>query len=201
MMNVTVASAARTRPKSRLGREDWIRAALDAIADGGLAAVAVEPLARRLGVTKGSFYAHFSNRDELIEASLEAWERSHSEEQLEQFQAIDDPAERLAAVLRVATEFSQSGAPSVHARLMGELDDPRVRSAVARVNGARIDRLAGTYRQLGLRPTVARDRARLAYASYLGLLQISREAPESRLKKGELERFLGELRRTLIDRR
>jgi AcrR family transcriptional regulator len=201
MMNVTVASAARTRPKSRLGREDWIRAALDAIADGGLAAVAVEPLARRLGVTKGSFYAHFSNRDELIGAALEAWEHSHAEEQLEQFQAIDDPAERLAAVLRVATEFSQSGAPSVHARLMGELDNPRVRAAVSRVNGARIDRLAATYRELGLPRTAARDRARLTYAAYIGLLQMAREAPESRLKKGELERFLGELRRTLIDLR
>src|SRR5919201_1290437 len=141
MMDVTLASARGTRPKSRLGREIWIRAALDAIADGGLGAVAVEPLARRLGVTKGSFYSHFANRDELIDASLEAWEHSHAEEQMQQFQAIDDPAERLAAVLRVATEFSQSGAPSVHARLMGELGDPRVRSAVSRVNGARIDRL------------------------------------------------------------
>ena len=68
-----MATRESTRPKARLGRDDWIRAALDAIAAGGLAAVAVEPLARSLGVTKGSFYAHFSNRDELIEAALEAW--------------------------------------------------------------------------------------------------------------------------------
>jgi AcrR family transcriptional regulator len=195
-----MATRESTRPKARLGRDDWIRAALDAIAAGGLAAVAVEPLARSLGVTKGSFYAHFSNRDELIEAALEAWEHSHAEEQVEQFRAIDDPAERLAAVLRVATEFSQSGAPSVHGRLMGELDDPRVRSAVSRVNAARLDRLSGTYRELGLTERTARDRARIAYATYLGLLQMAREAPGNRMKKPELERFLGELRRLLIDR-
>lgn len=188
-----------TRPKARLGRDDWIRAALDAIAAGGLGAVAVEPLARSLGVTKGSFYAHFSNRDELIEAALETWEHSHAEEQVEQFRAIDDPADRLAAVLRVATEFSQSGAPSVHSRLMGELDDPRVRSAVSRVNAARVDRLSETYRELGLTERTARDRARIAYATYLGLLQMAREAPGNRMKKPELERFLGELRRLLID--
>ena len=195
-----MATRESTRPKARLGRDDWIRAALDAIASGGLAAVAVEPLARSLGVTKGSFYAHFSNRDELIEAALEAWEHSHAEEQVEQFRAIDDPAERLAAVLRVATEFSQSGAPSVHGRLMGELDDPRVRSAVSRVNAARLDRLSETYRELGLTERTARDRARIAYATYLGLLQMAREAPANRMKKLELERFLGELRRLLIDR-
>ena len=195
-----MATRESTRPKARLGRDDWIRAALDAIAAGGLAAVAVEPLARSLGVTKGSFYAHFSNRDELIEAALEAWEHSHAEEQVEQFRAIDDPAERLAAVLRVATEFSQSGAPSVHGRLMGELEDPRVRSAVSRVNAARLDRLSETYRELGLTERTARDRARIAYATYLGLLQMAREAPANRMKKLELERFLGELRRLLIDR-
>jgi AcrR family transcriptional regulator len=195
-----MATRESTRPKARLGRDDWIRAALDAIAAGGLAAVAVEPLARSLGVTKGSFYAHFSNRDELIEAALEAWEHSHAEEQVEQFRAIDDPAERLAAVLRVATEFSQSGAPSVHGRLMGELEDPRVRSAVSRVNAARLDRLSETYRELGLTERTARDRARIAYATYLGLLQMAREAPGNRMKKPELERFLAELRQLLIDR-
>jgi AcrR family transcriptional regulator len=195
-----MATRESTRPKARLGRDDWIRAALDAIAAGGLAAVAVEPLARSLGVTKGSFYAHFSNRDELIEAALKAWEHSHAEEQVEQFRAIDDPAERLAAVLRVATEFSQSGAPSVHGRLMGELGDPRVRSAVSRVNAARLDRLSETYRELGVTERTARDRARIAYATYLGLLQMAREAPGNRMKKPELERFLGELRGLLIDR-
>ena len=62
---------------TRLSAQDWARAAVKAIANGGLAAVAVEPLARTLGVTKGSFYAHFRNRDELVTAALAEWrERS-----------------------------------------------------------------------------------------------------------------------------
>ena len=67
---------------TRLSAQDWARAALKAIAEGGLAAVGVEPLARTLGVTKGSFYAHYRNRDELITAALEEWERSHGDEGL-----------------------------------------------------------------------------------------------------------------------
>ena len=47
---------------ARLSAEDWAVAALDVIAESGLAAVAVEPLAKRLGVTKGSFYWHFPSR-------------------------------------------------------------------------------------------------------------------------------------------
>jgi AcrR family transcriptional regulator len=54
-----------------LSKADWTEAALDALAGDGLSNVAVEPLARRLGATKGSFYWHFANRAELIAATLQ----------------------------------------------------------------------------------------------------------------------------------
>src|SRR5262245_51259246 len=52
--------------RRRLTPADW--------ADAGLAAVAVEPLATRLGTTKGSFYWHFRSREALLEAALARWE-------------------------------------------------------------------------------------------------------------------------------
>jgi AcrR family transcriptional regulator len=184
--------------KRRLSRDDWIAAAFDAIADGGLSAVSVEPLAARLGVTKGSFYSHFSSRDELIEATLESWERSHGGSGLAQFARIEDPAERLRGVLLAAVTFSQSGAPSVHMSLLGELADPRVRGAVARVTAKRVELLTATYRDLGLPPRRATDHARMAYATYLGLLQMAREAPERTLSDREIKRFMGELTAAMI---
>src|SRR4051794_23961543 len=93
---------------TRLSAQDWARAALKAIAAGGLAAVGVEPLARTLGVTKGSFYAHYRNRDELITAALDEWGRSHGEEGLAHFAAIADPARRVRGVL---TAVVQGGPP------------------------------------------------------------------------------------------
>ena len=45
--------------RARLSSADWEAGALDLLAEQGVSAVAVEPLARRLGVTKGSFYWHF----------------------------------------------------------------------------------------------------------------------------------------------
>jgi AcrR family transcriptional regulator len=196
-----MATASAARSKRRLSRGDWTQAALDAIATGGLAAVAVEPLAAQLGVTKGSFYAHFSSRDELIEAALESFERSHGVTDLERFAEIEDPTERLRQVLLAAVTFSQSGAPSVHVSLLGELGDTRVRATVARVTESRVRLLTRTYRQLGLSPARAGDRARLAYATYLGLLQMAREAPERRLAKRELARFMDEVNSALIETR
>ena len=187
-----------TEGKRRLTRDDWIAAAFETIAQDGLGAVAVEPLAARLGVTKGSFYAHFSTRDELIEATLETWERSHVGPGLAQLTEIEDPQARLRAILLAATEFSQSGAPSVHVNLLGELGDVRVRSAVARVTAGRVELLTATYRQLGLPPRRAADRARIAYATYLGLLQMAREAPERTMTNGEIRRFVTELTAVMI---
>jgi AcrR family transcriptional regulator len=175
-----------------------VRAALDAIAETGIGAVAVEPLAARLGVTKGSFYSHFASRDELIEAALEGWERSHGGTALERFGELEDPCERLRMVLLAAITFSQSGAPSVHMSLLGELGDPRVRAAVARVTEARLNLLTRDYRELGLSARRAADRARLLYAAYLGLLQMAREAPERTLDEHEIGRFMNEVSAALI---
>jgi AcrR family transcriptional regulator len=187
------------RRKPRLSREDWIAAALDAIAKGGLGAVAIEPLAAGLGVTKGSFYAHFSTRDEWIDAALQSWEHSHGHAELDRFAAIDDPTERLHALLLAAVTFSQSGALSVHVGLLGELADERVAGVLARVNASRIRLLTGTYSQLGFSRQRADDRARLSYAAYLGLLQMAREAPGRRLGEPELASFMTEVRSVLID--
>jgi AcrR family transcriptional regulator len=184
--------------KRRLNRDDWVGAALDAIAEGGLAAVAVEPLAARLGVTKGSFYAHFASRDALIEATLAAWEHTHGAEGMSEFAGIADPARRLEAAMRTAVEFSQSGAPSVHLSLLGEMHDPRVRDAVGRVTAGRVARLTATYRALGFSPARAAHRARLAYATYVGLLQMAREAPERRLSPRQISALMAELRSTLL---
>jgi AcrR family transcriptional regulator len=163
---------------SRLSARDWVRAALAAIAEGGLAAVAVEPLARTLGVTKGSFYAHYRNRDELIAAALAEWVRGHGEGGLAEFAAMDDPARRLRELLTAVVQAVQPLAPSVHLSLLGDRNDPRVRDAVGRVNRARLELLARTYRELGLPPARAASRARVAYGAILGLLHLAQTDPD-----------------------
>ena len=58
----------------RLTRDDWLKAALRSC-ERGIESIKVAPLAADMGVTTGSFYWHFKNRRELLEALLAYWER------------------------------------------------------------------------------------------------------------------------------
>src|SRR5438105_3790802 len=67
---------ARSKPREKVVRLDaasWIAAGFDALADGGTDAVRVEPLAKALAITKGSFYWHFADRRALLDAMLTTW--------------------------------------------------------------------------------------------------------------------------------
>lgn len=69
--------------ETRTPRDRWIEAGLEALAAGGPDAVRVEALAKRLGVTKGGFYGFFADRDALLTAMLDTWERESTDEVLE----------------------------------------------------------------------------------------------------------------------
>lgn len=65
---------------TRTPRDKWIEQGLQALAAGGPDAVRVEALAKRLRVTKGGFYGAFADREALLEAMLDAWERESTDE-------------------------------------------------------------------------------------------------------------------------
>ena len=154
------------RTRVRLSRDDWVRAALLALADGGTAAVAVEPLAARLGATKGSFYWHFRDRRELIEAALETWERTATDDIIAELETVADPFERLRRGLVIAMELEEDEYPDV--RLLPSARDPVVAPVAARVQTKRLAFLARCFRELGFAPAEARQRARLANSVYIG---------------------------------
>ncbi|MFC4119023.1 TetR/AcrR family transcriptional regulator [Nonomuraea zeae] len=71
---------------TRTPRDRWIEEGLRALAAGGPDAVRVEALAKKLGVTKGGFYGFFADRDALLTAMLDAWERESVDEVIERIE-------------------------------------------------------------------------------------------------------------------
>jgi AcrR family transcriptional regulator len=163
-------------PRKRLTRKDWAAAALAAIAEGGLPAVAVEPLAVRLGTTKGSFYWHFANRDALLEAALELWEEGTTTAVLAQVDVSHvDPLERLRLLIRLTVDIAEQDRVGI--AMLADASHPVVRKALERVNRARIDGVVSLFRKLGFPPVQARQRGMLAYSAYLGHAQLAHSTP------------------------
>jgi AcrR family transcriptional regulator len=172
--------------KRRLTRDDWTGAALSALADGGVAAVSIDRLAKTLGATRGSFYWHFKDRNELIEVALERWEREHTMELIPRADAIGDPVERLRFLFREAYEPPTDPLESV----LAWSDDPLVAPSVARVTRARLVFLRRIFVELGLPDDDAADRAWLAYAFYVGHHQLGRNAGLRKRRPTSLDRVV-----------
>lgn len=144
----------------------WIDGALAAILEGGVAAVAVEPLARALGVTKGSFYWHFRDRDALLGALVDRWV-SRTDALLAEVRDIAAPRARVEALV-VAVHGSREGLRTL--RAMGALASHPAVGARVRAEGARRQRfLFGSFKEMGLDDRRAQSAARLIHAATLGV--------------------------------
>jgi AcrR family transcriptional regulator len=170
--------AARTAtPRPRLTPDDWAAAALAAIAEGGLAAVAVEPLAARLGATKGSFYWHFASRDDLLAAALARWERQTTTDVAARAQAsADSPAARLRSLITEVARMAETDRAGL--ALLASAADPTVAAALERVTAQRLSIVAALFGEMGFPPATAHRRALLAYSAYLGHAQLVHATPQ-----------------------
>ncbi len=168
--------------RESLTAADWTRAALAALAKGGLPAVAVEPLAKDLGATKGSFYWHFADRQALLEATLQEWERRDTDQVIAAIDESQDVRTRLRNLLRLAftsvLDRSTGGAGTVELALQASASHPLVSPTLNRVTKRRLALLTRLYAELGLSRAVARDRGLLAYTAFLGHVQLAHATPE-----------------------
>jgi AcrR family transcriptional regulator len=181
--------------RARLSAADWEQGALDLIAAQGMPAVAVEALARQLGVTKGSFYWHFPTREALLKAALLRWE-NQAEGLFDEVEAIEEPRERLRELFRRTGREAKSHV--IYSALLRALDHPIVQPVMERISQRRMDFLTRAYGQLGMERRQATQRARLAYAAYVGFLQLTLQLGMPRLDHAEFEDYVEHVIATLI---
>lgn len=182
-----MVALSKLEPKTRLSAADWEEAALAVLAENGVGAVAVESLARRLGVTKGSFYWHFSTREALLQAALERWERSDEGELEAAIAAASDPRERLRELIRQVSHKHPSHA--VFAALIKSIDQPLIRPLIERVSQRRLAFVTEAFHQAGFDATAAANRARLAYSAYVGFVQLA-QIGQPRMNHDEFEAYI-----------
>jgi AcrR family transcriptional regulator len=178
------AAAGPSRPRERrtLTRADWIGTAVEALARDGLRAVAVEPLAERLGATKGSFYWHFRDRNALLQAAVEYWEATVIDESITRLEQIGDPVERHTATVEALNASPKD--VKIFLVLLWNADHPVIGPAIDRIVRKRLAFAQRLREQAGLSAEQAEQSSLHAYSVWLGLQLLRQAAPG--LVPGEL---------------
>jgi len=182
--------------KSKLSAADWEQAAVELIAEKGVQALAVEPLARRMGITKGSFYWHFPSRESLLERALQRWEEHDSRNLSRSLGEIDEPRDRLISFFRRVGKEKLTH--EVYSELCASSGHPQVQPVLERVANRRMQHLAAAYLEMGLPEVKAKNQARLTYSVYLGFLQLQRQHQTPSLSSEEFDAYIEHVILTLI---
>jgi AcrR family transcriptional regulator len=191
-----IVSETASSKRVTLSASDWEQQALEVIAEQGITALAIEPLARRMGITKGSFYWHFSSRESLLEQALQSWEEHDARNLATSMNAISDPRARLIAFVRGVSRERLTH--NVYSALCAAADHPQVEPVLERVARRRMAQIARAFCELGFASETAEHRARLTYSVYLGFLQLQRQRQAPNLSSEDFDAYVEHVIATLI---
>lgn len=156
----------------RLGQTDWIKAAFRALTREGMAGVRVDALARALGVTKGSFYWHFSGVPDLKAKMLDHWAQVATDDAISRLEALRLPlADLLIALISdvLPRTSAAEGGPMAEVSIrQWARTDRAVADRVALIDERRLAFLKGEFARAGFDDREASARASLFYAALLG---------------------------------
>lgn len=165
---------------SKLGRQDWLIIGTQTLVEKGTEAIRIDPLAKLLNVTRGSFYWHFKNRDDLLVAILHEWETSNTKSVIEHIEGLNiSPSSKLLSLFEIAAEDNNRLEKAVR---VWSVNDARAAAAIARVDRQRLDYLQNLFLQLGFSEINAKVRAQIVYSVRLGwFVMASSSQPTERL--------------------
>lgn len=161
----------------QLSAQNWLDQGLRTLATSGFTALKAEPLAKAMGVSRGSFYWHFTDVDAFHAAILQRWREVAVEQIIADIEASPPSQNQIKQLLR--RSFSRKPALESAIRSWATLD-PIARAAVQAVDRRRLDYVESLLERSGLAPDVARARAQILYWAFLGFALSDKPLPPAR---------------------
>jgi AcrR family transcriptional regulator len=170
----------------QLSAKDWLDQGLRTLARSGFTALKAEPLAKAMGVSRGSFYWHFADISTFHAAILKHWREVAAEQIIANLEAASANDNPLLLLLRQA--FGAKLALEKAVRTWATVD-PAARAAVQAIDRRRLDYVESLLRTSGLSPGIARGRAQILYWAFVGFALSDRPLPRAR-QQAVLEELL-----------
>jgi AcrR family transcriptional regulator len=177
----------------RQSKDDYHRTALELLAEGGVDALTMTNLCARLGVTTGSFYAHFGGIREFHAAFLEQWADGRVYALKEQVEKTTEPLERIEMLRHIAVSVNHEAESAIRGWAR---TNPIVADYQRRVDAARETVLTQAFLDIGIDKQEARVLARIGLTILVGTQQI-----EDKVDRRRLDTLLFEYQRWLEERR
>jgi AcrR family transcriptional regulator len=157
----------------KLSTGDWVNAGLKALARDGFTAVKADQIAKRLTVSRGSFYWHFADTAAFQKAVMQRWRDVAAESVIRDLESLSTASERLPHLLRVA--FDADTALEIAMRAWAS-SDTRARALVRSVDDRRLAYLERILKDGGVAADHVRPRAQILYWTYLGFVLSAKPA-------------------------
>jgi AcrR family transcriptional regulator len=164
----------------RLTAHDWIDLALRTLAREGFDALKADVLARKLGVSRGSFYWHFGDLDGFHCRVIEHWRQSATEAIIAELERYESRQERLDRLLRRA--FGHYNVLEIRMRAWADNNAVAMR-AVRDIDHRRCSYIERMLMESGIPAPAAAMRAQVLYWAYLGAALSRGRLAGERLKR------------------
>ena len=165
---------------ARLKREDWLEQGLMTLAEKGTDALTIDAMCQLMGVTKGSFYHHFQNRQAFLEAILTHWEDKFTKQFIEFSLEGLTPQEKLERLHHSVIE--NYGTYEVNIRAWAQVD-PLAKEFQERVDQQRLNFLYEIQQEMYDTEDDAKTMAQLQYATLIGATQMMPNLTEEDLNR------------------
>ena len=160
----------------QLSAQDWIDQGVKTLARRGFTALKADPLAKTMGVSRGSFYWHFADIGAFHAAILKHWREVAAEQIIARVEAAEGE-DRLAVLLRVTFGAKLSLERAVRS---WAAHDATARAALQAIDRRRLDYIEGLLKQAAVAPDIARTRAQILYWAFLGQALSDQALPADR---------------------
>lgn len=156
--------------RAQLDRDGWVEGAVAVLSEEGMNGLRIEVLAKNFGVTKGSFYWHFKDRKDLLDAILEHWREGRMRDIEKQTNAeAGQEKEQLLSVIEVYSASRNRKGMAIELAVRDWAQrDPAVAKIVEGVDLYRLECTRRLFVACGLDEAEARSRSVLLYAYVFG---------------------------------
>lgn len=151
----------------KLSPQDWVHAGLKALAREGFTALKADQIAKKLAVSRGSFYWHFADVAAFEQAVMRRWRDLAADAVIRDLEGLRAANERLPHLLHLA--FAADTALKTAMRAWAA-SDRRARAVVRAVDNRRLAYIERMLADGGVAPGRIKPRARILYWTYLGFV-------------------------------